>query len=72
MNKNNKIKLVKRNAYGYKYFYNLRKMILLHLRLSYEKEIAFAISQAPFIIDTEPELILTIFDNQNMINPSLF
>ena len=40
--------------------------------LELKKEIAFAISQAPFIIDTEPELILTIFDNQNMINPSLF
>jgi hypothetical protein len=42
------------------------------MNLNKEKEIAFAISQAPFIIDTEPELILTIFDNQNMINPSLF
>lgn len=36
---NNKIKLVKRNAYGYKYFYNLsnlRKRILLHLGFAYE------------------------------------
>lgn len=32
---NNKIKLVKRNAYGYKYFYNLRKRILLHLGFRY-------------------------------------
>lgn len=33
---NNKVKLVKRNAYGYKYFYNLRKRILLHLGFAYE------------------------------------
>ncbi|MBV3212412.1 transposase, partial [Erysipelatoclostridium ramosum] len=35
---NNKVKLVKRNAYGYRYFYNLRKRILLHLGFSYEFE----------------------------------
>lgn len=33
---NNKVKLVKRNAYGYRYFYNLRKRILLHLGFTYE------------------------------------
>ena len=33
---NNKVKLVKRNAYGYRYFYNLRKRILLHLGFPYE------------------------------------
>lgn len=32
---NNKVKLVKRNAYGYKYFHNLRKRILLHLNFEY-------------------------------------
>lgn len=32
---NNKIKLVKRNAYGFRYFYNLRKRIFLHLGYSY-------------------------------------
>lgn len=35
---NNKVKLVKRNTYGYRYFYNLRKRILLHLGFSYEFE----------------------------------
>lgn len=35
---NNKVKLVKRNAYGYKYFQNLRKRILLHLGFTYEFE----------------------------------
>lgn len=33
---NNKIKLVKRNAYGYRYFDNLRKRILLHLNCEYK------------------------------------
>lgn len=33
---NNKVKLVKRNAYGYKYFVNLRKRILIHLNFGYE------------------------------------
>ena len=33
---NNKVKLVKRNAYGYRYFDNLRKRILLHLKFEYE------------------------------------
>lgn len=33
---NNKVKLVKRNAYGYRYFNNLRKRILLHLGFAYE------------------------------------
>ena len=32
---NNKVKLVKRNAYGYRYFHNLRKRILLHLNFEY-------------------------------------
>ena len=32
---NNKIKLIKRNAHGFKYFYNLRKRIFLHLGHSY-------------------------------------
>ena len=32
---NNKVKLVKRNAFGYKYFINLRKRILLHLGFRY-------------------------------------
>ncbi|WP_242394154.1 transposase, partial [Coprobacillus cateniformis] len=32
---NNKIKLIKRNAYGFRYFYNLRKRIFLHLGYSY-------------------------------------
>ena len=32
---NNKIKLIKRNAHGFKYFYNLRKRIFLHLGYSY-------------------------------------
>ena len=31
----NKVKLVKRNAFGYKYFINLRKRILLHLGFRY-------------------------------------
>ena len=35
---NNKVKLVKRNAYGYKYYYNLKKRILLDLGLTYEFE----------------------------------
>lgn len=35
---NNKVKLVKRNAYGYRYFHNLRKRILLHLGFTYEFE----------------------------------
>lgn len=35
---NNKVKLVKRNAYGYRYFYNLRKRILLHLGFPFEYE----------------------------------
>mgnify|MGYP003292772268 FL=1 len=33
---NNKVKLVKRNAYGYRYFDNLRKRILLHLKFDFE------------------------------------
>lgn len=33
---NNKVKLVKRNAYGYRYFQNLRKRILLHLGFRYD------------------------------------
>ncbi len=33
---NNKVKLVKRNAYGYRYFQNLRKRILLHLGFGYQ------------------------------------
>lgn len=33
---NNKVKLVKRNAYGYRYFQNLRKRILLHLGFGYK------------------------------------
>ena len=33
---NNKVKLVKRNAYGYRYFQNLRKRILLHLGFKYD------------------------------------
>ena len=33
---NNKVKLVKRNAYGYRYFINLRKRILIHLNFCYE------------------------------------
>ena len=33
---NNKIKLVKRNAYGYRYFDNLRKRILLHLNCEHK------------------------------------
>lgn len=32
---NNKIKLIKRNAHGFRYFYNLRKRIFLHLDYSY-------------------------------------
>ena len=32
---NNKIKLVKRNAYGFKYFENLRKRVLMHFGYSY-------------------------------------
>lgn len=32
---NNKIKLIKRNAHGFRYFYNLRKRIFLHLGYSY-------------------------------------
>lgn len=33
---NNKIKLIKRNAHGFRYFDNLRKRILMHLGYSYE------------------------------------
>ena len=33
---NNKVKLVKRNAYGYRYFDNLRNRILLHLKFDFE------------------------------------
>ncbi len=33
---NNKFKLVKRNAYGYRYFQNLRKRIFLHLGYSFQ------------------------------------
>lgn len=33
---NNKVKLVKRNAYGYRYFQNLRKRILLHLGFGFK------------------------------------
>ncbi|MEG0452978.1 MAG: transposase, partial [Coprobacillus sp.] len=33
---NNKLKLVKRNAYGYRYFQNFRKRILLHLGFHYD------------------------------------
>lgn len=32
---NNVVKLVKRNAHGFRYFYNLRKRIILHLGYSY-------------------------------------
>lgn len=32
---NNKIKLIKRKAHGFRYFYNLRKHIFLHLGYSY-------------------------------------
>lgn len=32
---NNKIKLIKRNAHGFRYFYNLRKRIFLHLGYNY-------------------------------------
>jgi transposase len=32
---NNKVKLIKRNAFCYKYFINLRKRILLHLGFRY-------------------------------------
>lgn len=35
---NNKVKLVKRNAFGYKYFNNLRKRILLHLGFKFSLE----------------------------------
>lgn len=33
---NNKVKLVKRNAFGFRYFYNFRKRVLLHLKFHYE------------------------------------
>ena len=33
---NNQVKLVKRNAFGYRYFYNFRKRALLYLKFSYE------------------------------------
>jgi transposase len=33
-----KVKLVKRNAYGYKDFNNLRKRILLHLGFKFDLE----------------------------------
>ena len=33
---NNKVKLVKRNTFGYRYFNNLRKRLLMHLGFSYE------------------------------------
>lgn len=33
---NNKVKLVKRSAYSYRYLQNLRKRILLHLGFKYD------------------------------------
>lgn len=35
-NMNNKVKLVKRKAYGYRYFQNLKKRIILHLGPGYK------------------------------------